>query len=380
MSGIALILVGMGHDVTGTDVVATAVVPRLVAAGVQVEIVAAAELFSNAKAHEPDLVAHSTAFPPSSADVVAAREQGIEVFSRAEILAGICANRRTVAVSGTHGKTTTSSMLAKVLVDTGHRPSYLIGGELRDLGDGAVWDEGEWFVVEADESDGTFVVLGAEIAVVTSVEADHLDHYGTMAEIEQAFGRFLAEAPGPNVVCLDEPNAARLGAARSAITYGTGEGADYRIEDPSVDRSGVTFLVRGPPAVTESNVRRKRSRYGPLAHEVGPVASGAELAAVSVRLQVPGLYNARNATAAVATAAILGVPVAEAAKALAGYGGVVRRFEQRGSAFGASIVDDYAHNPGKVAAVLAAARAGAWDRIVAVFQPHRFSRTAALSR
>jgi UDP-N-acetylmuramate--alanine ligase len=351
MSGIGLILAAMGHVVTGTDVVTTAVVPRLLAAGVQVEIVAVTELFSAAQAHKPDLIAHSTAFPPSAADLGTATEHGIDVLRRADILAGICVNRRTIAVSGTHGKTTTSSMLARVLVEAGLEPSYLVGGELRDLGNGAVWAEGEWFVVEADESDGTFVVLGAEIAVVTNVEADHLDHYGSMELIEAAFDRFLAESPGPNVVCIDEPNAARLADARGTVTYGTGDGADYRIEDPILDRSQVTFDLRG-----------------------------ADFASVPVRLPVPGLYNARNATAAIATAALIGVPVADAAEALTGYAGVVRRFEQRGSAFGATLVDDYAHNPGKVAAVLAATRAGQWDRIVAVFQPHRYSRTAALAR
>ena len=240
-------------------------------------------------------------------------------------------------------------MLARVLVEAGLRPSYLVGGELRDLGDGAVWDDGEWFVVEADESDGTFVALGAEIAVVTNVEADHLDHYGSLHHIEEAFDRFLAEAPGPNLVCIDEPNAARLGAARGALTYGTGDGADYRIEDPILDRAGVAFTL-----------------------------TGAGFGSVHVELPVPGLYNARNAAAAIATAAVIGVPVTVAAEALGGYAGVVRRFEMRGSAFGATLVDDYAHNPGKVAAVLAATRAGGWDRIVAVFQPHRYTRTAAL--
>ncbi len=350
MSGIGLILVAMGHVVTGTDVVTTAVVPRLIDAGVGVDIVPRPTLFSAAHAHRPDLIAHSTAFPPSTADLNAATEQSIDVLNRAEILAGICANRRTIAVSGTHGKTTTSSMLARVLVEAGLEPSYLVGGELRDLGNGAAWGAGEWFVVEADESDGTFVALGAEIAVVTSVEADHLDHYGSIEHIEAAFDRFLVEARGPNVVCIDEPNAARLGAARGAVTYGTAERADYRIDDASLDRSGVSFDLRS-----------------------------ANFGAVRVHLPVPGLYNARNATAAIATAALIGVPVSEAAEALSGYAGVVRRFETRGSAFGATLVDDYAHNPGKVAAVLAATRAGKWDRIVAVFQPHRYSRTAALA-
>ncbi len=351
MSAIASILAAMGHRVTGTDVVATAVIPSLEAAGIHVDVVPAQSLFSAAAVHQPEVIAHSTAFPPSAADLRAAEEQGADVLTRAGILARICANRRTIAVSGTHGKTTTSSMLARVLIEAGLRPSYLVGGELRDIGEGAVWGAGDWFVVEADESDGTFVELGAEIAIVTNVEADHLDFYGSIERIEAMFDRFLTEAPGPNVVCIDEPNAARLAAARGAVTYGTAEGAGYRIGDAVLDRTSVAFTLSGPG-------------FG----------------SARIELPVPGLYNARNATAAIAAATVIGVPVEVGRQALARYAGVVRRYEVRGTAFGATLVDDYAHNPGKVAAVLAAARAGGWDRIVAVFQPHRYSRTAALAR
>ncbi len=351
MSAIALILSATGHTLSGSDVVETSAFPALRAAGIDVAVVAPDCLFSAAAVHRPELVAHSTAFPPSAADRAAVAELGAQLLSRAEILAGICATRRTIAVSGTHGKTTTSSMLARVLVEAGLRPSYLVGAEVHGLGGGAVWDEGEWFVVEADESDGTFVELDAEIAVVTNVEADHLDHYGSMERIEEAFGRFLANAPGPNLACVDEPNSARLAASHGAQTYGTAADADYRIEDPRLDRSGVRFTLSGPGG-----------------------------SSTKVDLPVPGLYNARNAAAAIAAALMIGVPADVASSALDDYAGVARRFQIRGTAFGATLVDDYAHNPGKVAAVLSAGRAGRWGRVVAVFQPHRYSRTAALAR
>jgi UDP-N-acetylmuramate--alanine ligase len=271
------------------------------------------------------------------------------VLRRAEILTAIVATRRTVAVSGTHGKTTTSSMLALVLVEAGLRPSFIVGGELNEIGSGAVWDDGDWFVVEADESDGTFTELAAEVAVVTNVEADHLDHFGSLAAIEAAFDRFLADAPGPNLVCADDPGAARLGRAHGAVTYGTATDADYRIIDPHTERAGATFtLAHGDEVLGE------------------------------VRLPVPGLHNVRNAAAALVVGLHVGAPFTAGRDALARYAGVARRYQFRGQAAGVTFVDDYAHNPGKVRAVVGTAGAGGWERVVAVFQPHRYSRTADL--
>jgi UDP-N-acetylmuramate--alanine ligase len=205
-------------------------------------------------------------------------------------------------------------------------------------------------VVEADESDGTFLDLPAELVVVTNVEADHLDHFGDLAGVVAAFDRFVDQATGPRIVCADEPNALALARRHGATTYGTSDEADWRIVDAVTGRVGVQFrLVEG------GNDRGE------------------------VRLPIPGLHNARNATAALVAAVAMGAPFDTARDALARYAGVARRFEFRGEVEGATFVDDYAHNPGKVAAVLAAAAGGGWGRVVAVFQPHRYSRTGDLA-
>ena len=345
MSAIATVLVAMGHRVSGSDLKDSAGLRRLAATGVDVHVGHDAAHVEGA-----ELVAVSTAIPDRNVEVVAAQTAGIPVARRAEVLAAICGTRRTLAVSGTHGKTTTSSMLALVLVQAGVHPGFIIGGELNEIGSGAVWDSGELFVVEADESDGTFVELPAAGVVVTNVEADHLDYYGDLAAIEVAFARVLAGAPGPNVACADDPGAARLGRAAGALLYGTAADADYRIVDPVTERAGSSFLLRGPSG------------------ELG-----------RLRLPVPGLHNIRNAAAATALALEHGIPFSACEAALARYAGVARRFQYRGRARDVTVVDDYAHNPGKVAALLAAARSGGWGRVVAVFQPHRFTRTAALA-
>jgi UDP-N-acetylmuramate--alanine ligase len=344
MSAIASVLAAMGHRVSGSDLKDSHGLRRLAAAGVDVHVGHDGALVDGA-----EVVAVSTAIPERNSEVVAARALGIDVVRRAEILAAIAGTRRCIAVSGTHGKTTTSSMLALALVEAGLRPSFIVGGELNEIGTGAAWDDGALFVVEADESDGTFVELPASIAVVTNVEADHLDYYGSLAAIEVAFDRFL-DAPGPNVVCADDPIARRLGRAHGAILYGTADDADVRIADVTSGRSGASFtLHRGGEALG------------------------------SVALPVPGLHNIRNATAAIVAAMEVGASFADCRSALARYAGVARRFQFRGRARGVTFVDDYAHNPGKVRAVLDAAHHGGWRRVVCVFQPHRVTRTAALA-
>jgi UDP-N-acetylmuramate--alanine ligase len=249
-------------------------------------------------------------------------------------------------------------MLALLLREAGLHPSMIVGGDIAGLGSGAAWDaEGEWFVVEADESDGTFVELGAEAVVVTSVEPDHLDYYGSEAAMRQAFDRFVAQARGPAVVCADDPGALALaGVARrpgspATVTYGTSGTADVRVSDVELGRADASFAlwVEGAPAG-------------------------------SVSLAVPGLHNVRNAAAAMTMANALGVAWDSAAAAIGLYRGVARRFELRGERDGITFVDDYGHLPSEVAAAIAAARAGGWARIVVVFQPHRYSRTEALWR
>jgi UDP-N-acetylmuramate--alanine ligase len=341
MSAIATVLAAMGHQVSGSDLKDSAPLQRLRGAGVDVHVGHAAE-------HVPadvDAVAISTAIPAANPEVGEARRRGVPVLRRADVLAAIAATRRTVAVAGTHGKTTTSSMLALVLVEAGLRPSFIIGGEVNEIGSGAVWEDGEWFVVEADESDGTFLELGAHAVLITNVEPDHLEHYGDFAHLQAAFADFAAATTGPRVVCADDPHSAALG----GITYGTAAHADYRMVDVQTGRTTVSFAVE-----------RDGDRLG------------------EISLPVPGLHNARNACGAVVMGLLLGAPFDAAARALARYGGVARRFQFRGERDGATFVDDYAHLPTEVRSALAAARDGGWRRIVCVFQPHRYSRTAAL--
>ena len=351
MSAIATVLAEMGHRVSGSDLADTPVLRRLADRGV--DVVAGHD---PARATAAEVVVRSTAVPDDDPEVVAARAAGVTVWRRADVLAAICAQRRTIAVSGTHGKTTTSSMLAVTLDALGWHPSMIIGGDIAGMGPGARWDPaGEWFVVEADESDGTFVQLGAEAVVVTSVEADHLEFYGGLAGLEAAFDRFVADAPGPAVLCGDDPGAARLAGPRLAparpapLTYGTTAGSDLHISDVHLERSRAGFRLTD-----------RTGRTG------------------EVQLAVPGLHNVRNATAVVAVAVALGAPWAATLEAVGRYRGVARRFESRGSAGGVDFVDGYDHLPTEVAAAVATARTGGWNRVVVIFQPHRYSRTESL--
>lgn len=344
MSAIATVLADMGHTVSGSDLKASPGLERLRSHGVEVFVGHAAEHLGHV-----DAVTISTAVPTTNPEVVAARERGIPVLRRADTLAAIAGTRRTIAVAGTHGKTTTSSMLALVLVEAGLHPSFIIGGDVNEIGTGAVWDTGEWFVVEADESDGTFLELGAEVAIVTNIEPDHLEHYGGYEALLAAFGRFLDEAAGPRIVCADDEVAARVGREVGAVTYGFAEDADYRLVDPVVEHNGTTFSLH---------------------HD------GVDLG--RLHLPVPGRHNARNAAAALVTGLELGADFDAGRAALERFAGVARRFEFRGEVGGITFVDDYAHLPTEVEAALEAASEGSWGRVVCVFQPHRFSRISDL--
>jgi UDP-N-acetylmuramate--alanine ligase len=355
MSAIAWVLAAMGHRVSGSDLKAAAGLERLAAKGVRVAVGHDAANLGDA-ADAPELVAVSTAIPERNPEVRAARDRGIPVVRRAVILAAICATRRTLAVAGTHGKTTTSSMLALILVEAGLRPSFLIGGDLNEVGTGSVWDEGELLVVEADESDGTFLVLPAWGGVVTNVEADHLDHYGSAEALRDAFDRFTRSLPGPRVIGLDLPWGGELAArCRAAgtdvVTVGQSPDADYQLRDLKLARVGARF-----------ELVRRGERLG------------------TIELPVPGAHNATNAAAATALALEAGAPFRAAQAALGRFAGVARRLQFRGERDGITFVDDYAHLPTEVAAALAAIRAGGWRRVVCVFQPHRYSRVAALWR
>lgn len=345
MSAIAGVLVAMGHRVSGSDLKESKALDRLRGQGVRVAVGHRADQLEDAA-----VVAISTAVGPGNPEVVAAVERGLPVLRRADVLAAITRLRRTVAVAGTHGKTTTSSMLAMILAEAGMDPGFIIGGDVNQIGSGAVWSDGEWFVVEADESDGTFVELQTEVAVVTNVEADHHAHYGDFAALRDAFDRFVDGAGALAVVGVDDEEGRALATRHRVVTVGAADGATYRIDDLRRDAGGTTFALQG------------RGR-----------------ALGELRLPVPGAHNARNAAVAAATALEIGAPFASVAAALARFGGVARRFEFRGETAGVTFVDDYAHLPTEVAAALAAGRDTGPQRLVGVFQPHRYSRLAALA-
>jgi UDP-N-acetylmuramate--alanine ligase len=349
MSAVASLLSEMGHRVSGHDPAPdTPFMPMLRTAGVEVSTGPERP----ALAKDVEAVVVSTATPADDADVVAGRDRGLPVVHRSAALGAICAQRRTVAVAGTHGKTTTSALLATILAGTGREPGWVVGSPIPQLGRSAAWGGAGPLVVEADESDGTFLALGADVGIVTNVEADHLEHWGGETALRGAFERFVASLTGSAVLCMDDPGAAALTAASPrACTYGAADAADYRITARSAEGTGVRFTLHHRDEAVDVVV---------------PSA--------------PGAHNAANAAAALAAAHLMDVPLAEGASALASFAGVGRRFERRGEAGGVVVIDDYAHLPTEVSAALAAAADGGWDRVVAVFQPHRYSRTAALWR
>ena len=346
MSAIAIVLAEMGHEVSGSDLRERPVLDRLRAGGVTVHVG-----HDRAVVHGCDAVTASTAVPDRNVELDESRRLGITTLRRAGMLASICAQAQSLAVAGTHGKTTTTSMLMMILAEAGLRPSFVIGGDVTDTGTGAQWTGGEWLVVEADESDGTHLELPLHGTILTNVEVDHLDHYGTFAEIERSFDRYLGQIAGPKVVAADDPVCRRLAADHGALTYGTADDADVR-------------------AVEVESVRGS-FRFGVVRH-------GEHLGTVELPLR--GIHNVRNAVGALAMAMEVGVSFDDAASALARFGGVARRFDVRGVSGGATLVDDYAHLPSEIAAVLAAARVSGdgWRRVVAVFQPNRFNRMAVM--
>lgn len=347
MSAIASALVGMGHAVSGSDVVDSAVLDRLRSEGVVVFLGHSADNIGA----DTEFVAISTAIPEDNLEVLAARARSIPVVRRTALLPAMASLRRTAAVTGTHGKTTTSSMLALVLLEAGLDPSFLIGGDISQLGRNAKWSHGEWFVLEADESDGSGFTIDHDALIVTNIEADHLEHHGSFENLRAAFERFIAATNGPVVLCADDPETAAIARGTDAITYGQSVDATVRIVDLKGSRDGIDFDV------VRSGVR--------LGH---------------IHLSVPGTHNALNACASIALALELGASFDACASALSTFGGVRRRFEPRGEAGGIVFVDDYAHLSTEIQAALSAGRDGEWSRVVAVFQPHRFSRTQLLWR
>lgn len=350
MSGIAEILAGAGLAVSGCDLKRSAATELLSSRGVAVSI-----------GHDPahvagqDLVVVTSAVRADHPELDAARIGNIRVMKRAEVLGAIVSRHRAVAVSGTHGKTTTSAMISVVLEESGLDPTVLIGGMARNLGTNAKKGASDLLVVEADEYDRSFHQLRPEIAVVTNIEADHLEYYGTFEAILEAFRIFLAGVKGTVIACIDDENVAKLvgdSATRrlgnSVLTYGLSEGADVRATNLEFSERGSSFEVDG---------------------------SG------FFKLFVPGEHNVRNALAAIAVGRTLGIEGSRISTALSKFIGVDRRFQILGDYIGAIVVDDYAHHPTEIRATLEAARRGYPDRrIVALFQPHLYSRTRDFAR
>ena len=343
MSGIATVLAEQGHAVTGSDQVDGPAAERLRELGVEVHVGHHADHVGDA-----EMVVISTAVSDDNPEVVEARRRGIDVLGRIDLLPALARLQPFVSVSGTHGKTTTTSMLATALVGAGADPSYLIGAPVPVLGGAAAHGGGRWFVLEADESDGSFLAGPRAAAVVTNIEADHLEFWGGWDELVAGFERFLAETDGPTAVCADDPVAAELGRRIGSASYGVAADATHRIVDLALGSDGASFTFVTP--------------------------SGS----VPVSVAVPGLHNALNAAGALTLVELLGVDLPAASEALARYTGVARRFERRGRRHGVDFVDDYAHLPTEVRAALSAGRSGGWNRVVATFQPHRYSRTQAL--
>ncbi|MBX6166465.1 MAG: UDP-N-acetylmuramate--L-alanine ligase [Thermobispora bispora] len=351
MSGIARILLKRGVRVSGSDVRDSAVLAELRELGATVHIGHAA-----GNVGDVDTVVVSTAIRDSNPELQEARRRNLRVIPRAAALAAVMEGRTGIAVAGTHGKTTTTSMLTVALQKCGADPSYCVGGLLATTGLGADDGAGDLFVAEADESDGSFLMLRPAIAIVTNVEADHLDNYGDVRAVHESFARFVERVGSLLVLCADDPGSAALAApARerglTVVTYGESAGADYRTVDVVPEGLGVEFAV--------------------AAGSPGP---GWPL---RVRLAIPGRHNALNATAVIAVADRLGLPLGEVAAGLAAFGGAKRRFEAKGEAGGVAVFDSYAHHPTELTADLRAARevnAGR-GRVIAVFQPHLYSRT-----
>jgi len=363
MSGIARIMLSRGSTVSGSDSVPSGLLDELAAAGARVAVGHAADNLGAA-----DTVVVSTAIRPDNPELVAAQRRGLRVLHRAAALASLMLGRHRIAVAGTHGKTTTTSMITTVLLHSGAEPSYVIGGILAETGLGAADGPGPHFVIEADESDGSFLMFTPDAAVVTSVEADHLDNYGTLAAVEAAFTAFAGRiADGGLLLAGADDAAARalLAAVRpgvTGLTYGTATDADYLVTDVETRGMQTRLRVTGGP-------RTALAGAGP----------------VRLAIAVPGRHNALNAAAALGLVVQLGVPVADAVTGLAAYRGARRRLELKGEADGVQVIDSYAHHPTELAADLAAARAiadgvgwaaaGGGGRVIAVFQPHLFSRT-----
>ena len=355
MSGVARIMLARGIAVSGSDIRDSAILGDLRALGASVHV-------GHAPGHlgalgPGDTLVVTSAIRADNPELAEATRRGMRVMHRAAALASVMAGRRVIAVAGTHGKTTTTSMITTVLRECGADPGYVIGGILTETGLGAEDGAGLYFVAEADESDGSFLLLAPDVAVITNVEADHMDNYASLADIEAAFTAFAQRVTGVVLTCADDPGAeavaAHLDPAR-VRRYGESPHADYRIADVASQGMAISFTVAAD-----------RSPFGEISSRV--------------TVGVPGHHNALNAAAAFAAATELGFAPPRAEAAIAGYRGARRRMELKGAARGVRVLDSYAHHPTELAADLRAARdiadGSTKGRVIAIFQPHLFSRT-----
>jgi UDP-N-acetylmuramate--alanine ligase len=353
MSGIARIMLARGISVSGSDSMPSAMLDDLHAKGARVYV---GHTAANLGDLGPgDTLVLSSAIRADNAELAEATRRGLRVIHRAAALASVMAGRRVIAVAGTHGKTTTTSMLTTVLRDCGADPGYVIGGVLLETGLGAEDGAGMDFIAEADESDGSFLLLSPDVAIITNVEADHLDNYGSLAEIEAAFATFGGRVGSLVLTCADDPGAETVAAhmdPEHVRRYGESVRADYRLSDVQPEGLAVSFAVSAD-----------HSPFGEIF--------------ARMTVQVPGRHNALNATAAFAAAVELGFAPPRVTAALARYQGARRRMEFKGDADGVRVFDSYAHHPTELAADLRAARdiASESGRVIAIFQPHLYSRT-----
>ncbi|MEQ1950384.1 UDP-N-acetylmuramate--L-alanine ligase [Mesorhizobium sp. CN2-181] len=351
MSGIAEVLRNLGYRVQGSDQADGANVQRLRDKGIECFVGHRAENLGDA-----EVVVVSTAIKKNNPELVAAREKLLPIVRRAEMLAELMRFRQAVAIGGTHGKTTTTSMVAALLDAGGLDPTVINGGIINAYGTNARMGGGDWMVVEADESDGTFLKLPADIAVVTNIDPEHLDHYGSFDKVREAFRQFVENVPfyGFGVMCTDHPEVQALVSRiedRRVITYGENAQADVRFTRHRMENGSSKFDV----------IIRNRK-------------SGAQTVIDGLSLPMPGRHNVSNATAAIAVAHELGISGAAIRKGLSGFGGVKRRFTPTGTWNGVRIFDDYGHHPVEIKAVLKAARDATDGRVIAIAQPHRFTR------
>ena len=351
MSAIATCLVQMGHEVSGSDIKKSDVIDRLTDLGIQINIG-----HNQSVVHGCDAVTASTAIPRSNIELVEAEQSGVQVLTRAAMLAAICAMRPSIAVAGTHGKTTTTSLLVRIFAEAGFDPNFVVGGDVLDEGVGARWTGSSWTIVEADESDGTHLELPLTASILTNIDSDHLDQYGDLQGIVSGFEQYLSGIKGPVVVCIDDPLIAGMEKPAHTVTYGFSSDANFRCHSIEATHGETTFSIT-------SNDRANL------------------LADLKVRMSLRGRHNVLNVTGAIAMAVTLGIDPQFAIAAVAKFGGVGRRFEIIGDADGITFVDDYAHLPREISAVMSAAKTSddRWSRVVAVFQPNRYNRMAIMS-